>query len=210
MIDVPLYGKRIRRRSIGINTETAAQRMPAVGSSRTCGIDRGIPIEVLAVNAVVSVIADLGAVAYTFSRPFFRSGFCCYKSALGSLRGLGDNVDHAVDGIRAPQGGPGTADDFDAVHILEHDVLHVPVHTREKRGVDASAVNQNEQLVVESPVEPSRADGPFVLVDARHFQAWNHPQSIRDAGRPGAADIFLCYHEDRCRSEEHTSELQSR
>ena len=76
--------------------------MPAIGSSCTVRIDRGIPIVVFAVDAVIRVVAGLGAVAYAFRGAFFRSGFRGYKSALRILGGFCDDVNHAVDGISAP------------------------------------------------------------------------------------------------------------
>src|SRR5579862_9687590 len=138
--------------------------MPAVGSCCACRINRRIPIKIFAVDAVIGVVLNLGAISEGFGGPFFGSGFCGYQASLGGFCGLGNNVNHAVDSVSAPQGGSGATNDFDAVHVFEHDVLHVPVDTGEKRGIDAAAVDQNEQLVIESPVESSRADGPLILV----------------------------------------------
>src|SRR5690242_11303986 len=163
----------------------------------------GVPSRVVAVDAVISFGAGVSTVSHAFGGSFFRSRFCCYKSSLRVLGGFGNDVDYAVDGVSAPQGSPWPANDFNAVHIFEHDVLHVPVNAREKRGVDAPAIDQNEQLVVEAAVESSGTDGPLVLINAGHFQTRNHAQGFGNAGRPGTADILLGDDEDRCRRVGH-------
>src|SRR5260370_25847114 len=124
-----------------------------------------MPIIVFAIDPVISFVPGFGTVAHAFSRSFFRSGFCRYKSSLGVLGGWRSDGDHAVAGVSAPQCGPRAANDFDAFHVFEHDVLHVPVDAREERRVDTAAIDQDKQLVVEPAVESSGADGPLVLVN---------------------------------------------
>ena len=43
----------------------------------------------------------------------------------------------------------------DAVHILQHRILHVPKHTREQRRIHAAPVNQHEQFVGKFIIEPA-------------------------------------------------------
>src|SRR6185437_16118073 len=56
---------------------------------------------------------------------------------LGAFR---DDVDNAVYGIGPPDGASGTGDHLDTVDILNHHVLHVPVHAAEERRVDRTPI----------------------------------------------------------------------
>src|SRR5712664_3632077 len=69
-----------------------------------------------------------------------------------------DDVDDAVDSVRAPHGGPGAADHFDALDVLEQRVLRVPEHAGEERRVDSATVDQDEQLVADRVIESPCAD----------------------------------------------------
>src|SRR3977135_1389832 len=156
--------------------------MPPVGGIRTGGTYRSVPIGIFCISSIVDIVADLAAVAGAFSSPFFCSGLHRYYSTLGEFGRFSDDVNDAVNRIGPPQCRPRTTDDFNAIHIFQHDVLHVPIHSREQGGVDAPAVDENQQLVVETAIEASRADGPLVLVDASYFEAGNESQSFWNAG----------------------------
>src|SRR2546427_3175472 len=67
--------------------------------------------------------------------------------------GAGDDVDDAIDRVGSPQRAAGTADDFDAVDILEKVVLYVPEHPAIERGVHRPTVDQHQELVGEVGVE---------------------------------------------------------
>src|SRR5262249_62002064 len=56
--------------------------------------------------------------------------------AVGLAGVSGDDVDDPIDGIGTPNRAARAADDLGAVDIVDHHVLHVPIHTRKERGVD--------------------------------------------------------------------------
>ena len=55
-----------------------------------------------------------------------------------------DDADNTVDGIGAPKRRPRSADDFDAVDVLKHDILHVPKNAGGERRVDTAAINKHQ------------------------------------------------------------------
>ena len=100
------------------------------------------------------------------------------EQALRVAGALGGDVDDAVDGVGAPEGGAGAADDLDAVEVRQDVVERVPVDAGEQRRVDGAAVHEHQQLVGVELVEPAGADGPVAGVDAGDVEA---------RGRGGAA-----------------------
>src|SRR5258705_5381038 len=96
------------------------------------------------------------------------------EGAVGVLRAPRDDVDDAVDRVRAPERAPGAADDLDALDVLQEDVLDLPVGAGEEGRVDAAPVDENEHGAGQAGRETPHADGPLVRVDARNL----------DAGRP--------------------------
>src|SRR5258706_15953018 len=58
------------------------------------------------------------------------------KTALRISRREREDVDDAIHGVYAPKRSARTADDFDAVDILEQYILNIPEDTGEKRGID--------------------------------------------------------------------------
>lgn len=67
-----------------------------------------------------------------------------------------DDVDHAVDGVDAPERAPRAADDLDPLDVLEHHVLLIPENTGKEWRVDRSPVDEHEQLVGNRVVEAAR------------------------------------------------------
>jgi hypothetical protein len=77
--------------------------------------------------------------------------------------------------------GARTADDFDAVDVFQHHVLHVPVHAGEQRRIDGAAVDQHQQLVLEGAAEAARRDRIVARIDARHLAGWAPGAALRAA-----------------------------
>ncbi len=165
--------------------------MPGIGSRLSIGEQRGIATEALAVDPIISVRAELAAVAGG-SKPC-QLGAAAARDQQSSriLRVLRDDVDHAVDGVGAPQRCPWSADDFDSVDIREQDILHVPEHARKQRGVDGPAVDQDQQLVGGGAVEPPGADGPLTRIDLCNLQIRSEAQGFGKARCAGAANVIL-------------------
>ena len=67
---------------------------------------------------------------------------CLHAFGIGGL--AGDDVDHAVCGVRSPNGSGGAANHLDAIDILQREILHIPVNTGEKRSVDISSIDQDK------------------------------------------------------------------
>ena len=53
---------------------------------------------------------------------------------------------------------PGAANDFDAVDVFHAGVLHFPVGAGEKRGVNSTAIYQDENGAREAAAEAADAD----------------------------------------------------
>ncbi len=100
----------------------------------------------LAVDAVVAAVGERAAVACR-GVGFMGAGIGGEQAALGVLGRAGDDVDHAVDRIAAPQGAAGAADHLDPVDVLEHHVLGFPEHARKERRVDGATVDQHQHLL---------------------------------------------------------------
>ena len=110
--------------------------------------------------------------------------------ALGDPGALGDDVDDAVDGVRAPQRRPGAADHLDAVDVVEECVLHVPVDTGEQGGIDAPPVDEDEQRPGQGAREAPHPDRPGVRVDAGDLHAGHETKKLRDVRCAGAPDVL--------------------
>src|ERR1700691_3540903 len=57
------------------------------------------------------------------------------SNALRICRSLRNDVDHAVRRIGSPDGAAGTADDLNAIDVVQRHVLHVPIDAGEERRV---------------------------------------------------------------------------
>jgi hypothetical protein len=105
-------------------------------------------VEVLGVEAPSQILADAAAVLHAGAAAL-RANLQVDGPALSLFGGAGDDVDHPVDRIGAPQGGAGTADHLDTLDVLGQDVLHVPVDALEQGRIDRAAIDQHQQLVGE-------------------------------------------------------------
>ena len=118
-------------------------------------------------------------------------------------RTLGDDVDDAVDGVGPPERAARSADDFDAVDVLEQDVLDFPVGAGEERRVDAPPVDEDEHRAREPAAEAAYPYRGLAGVDARDLHAGSQPQRLRQGLRSRAPDVLLGDDEHRGRSVRH-------
>src|SRR5690606_13192081 len=79
------------------------------------------------------LIADLATVPHGVDGAVLGPHRGRHHAAQRVLSFLGNHVDNAVYRVSAPDCGARTAYHLDAVNILEHRVLHVPIHTRIER-----------------------------------------------------------------------------
>src|ERR1700730_5772493 len=170
VVEVTLQGERVGACRRVVRAKPATLSLPAIVSCAACGVLRRSPVEILSVNAVGHIVANFVAIATSHGAAFCVAATCGHNSTLRNFGFLGDDVNYAVDSVRSPQSCTGSPNDFDAVDILEHDVLNVPVNSGEERRVYAPAVDEDQQFVVKASIEAARTDGPFVFVNARHFQ----------------------------------------
>jgi hypothetical protein len=84
----------------------------------------------------------------------------------------------AVDRVGAPDRRAGTADHLDAFHVLHHHILGVPEDAGKQRRINAAAIDQHQQFVLEGVVEAARGDGPIARVDLGHLQIGRQPQRL--------------------------------
>ena len=115
-------------------------------------------------------------------------------------RGSGDDVDNAVDGIRAPQRRRRAANDLDALQVRHEDVLRVPEHAREQRRIHAAAVDQHLHLVGHDAIEAAGRNRPALAVHAGHVQPRHQPQGLGDRARAAVLDLLGAEHKHRRRN----------
>ncbi len=199
LIEIALEGQRIGFRVVGkpVHAEPAAALPPLVVGD-AIGEISGSDIKILAVDAPEEVVAGVAAVAAGADPFVLVAAARAHQSTLRVLGALADDVDHAVDGIGAPEGSARAADDLDPLHVLQHHVLLVPEHAGTDLVVDAAAVDQHQELVGVDAVEAANADGPGVGADAGHVHAWRHSQGFGNVGRAATADHILRDYEN-CR-----------
>src|SRR5437868_892052 len=97
--------------------------VPGVGRCGAAGSCRIFDFEVSAEDTIAAFGAGLAPVLSQSRRAFFRSG-TPYQQAAGCVpRALGDNIDHTVDGVRAPHRSTRSTDDFDSLDIFKWNIL---------------------------------------------------------------------------------------
>src|SRR5439155_21210973 len=101
-IDVSLNAERIARARVPVRPESALPRPPGVvlGAAR---IEAGVTVEPLAVAPIVEVLADAPPVADAAEGALLGAAASGREAALRLSRALRDDVDHAVDGVGAPE-----------------------------------------------------------------------------------------------------------
>ena len=115
---------------------------------------------------------------------------------MSGLRALGRDIDHAIDGVSAPNCSAGTTNDLDPFDVFQGNLLLIPDGVRESWIVDAAAVNQHQDFVGVEAVEAPNADCPIVAVDPGHVDAGRHAQQVGDVGSAGTANVLLGDDED--------------
>lgn len=113
---------------------------------------------------------------------------------------FGDDVDDAINGVGSPDGSAGATDDLNAVDIFEHDVVDGPQDTTEQWGIDAAAVDEDEDVAGELVSQAADANCPIAgTIDAEDVYAGNESESVRNAGDARAADVIGSKDVDGCR-----------
>src|SRR6266568_3791303 len=161
IVQIALQGDAARARRLPIHPEPTLPQVPVVGGVLAAGERRRVTIEPSAVDARANMRAQRCSVAYGAEAVLLGATATREQESLRVLGVLRNDIDDAVDGVGAPQRGPGSADDLDPVDVLKGDLLHIPEHTGEQRGVDGATIDEHQQLVGGGAVEAARADGPL-------------------------------------------------
>jgi hypothetical protein len=130
------------------------------------------------------------AIAHVGQRALFGARRDVHVGAGRVARVARDDVDDAVDGVGAPQRCAGTADDLDAIDVLEHVVDRVPEHAGEERRIDRPPVHHDKELVRRAAIEAARRHGPRAVVAARHVHAVGEGEGVGQRGHAGTADVL--------------------
>jgi hypothetical protein len=182
-VRVSLERHRVLRIGLPVGAKAEMAQLPAVAGRGGRTVLAG-PIEALGEDPEPEPLRGLLAVADGAEAALRGAAASFEVGALGVLRALADDVDDAVDRVRAPERCPRSADDLDAVYVLEEQVLHVPEDAREERGIDAAGVREDEQLGRVDAAEPARAHSPPARGDLGHVQARDQSEGLRNRPRP--------------------------
>src|SRR5262245_20801758 len=101
---IPLQRERVARRRFGVDAESRLTGAPRVGGVSPVRKDLFMTIEVLAVHTKKRVRPQSGAIAAAHEVRERRASADFCERALRVLRALRDDVDDAVDRVRAPEG----------------------------------------------------------------------------------------------------------
>src|SRR5260370_22293303 len=157
----------------------AVEAVPPVRSRLPIGRSRLVDTEVPAKGPIRSLRADPASVLSQSPGPHGTRGGAD-DTAWRGFGVLGDDVDDAVHGIGAPDRATRSADDLDALDVLQRHVLLVPEHTRESGGIHGTAVDEYQHLVRIPVVEAANRDSPGVRIDLRHVDPGRHAKQVRD------------------------------
>src|ERR1700756_4484805 len=127
------------------------------------------------VGTIVEIISVSGPVA---NSAFALRDIPTARGSIASvsiLSVLGNNVDHTIDSVRSPDRSARAANHFDPLDIFQQYVLNIPINPREKRSVDAAAINQYQYRLGECISKAAYGDRPGIGIDTRYLNARYKP-----------------------------------
>ena len=131
VVEVALHTKRVLVRHFPIRPEAFSENVPTIHGVVAGGLGKGITIKILGKEAVVASVTEFSAIADGPEAAFLVAASRAQQGALRIFGRLGDDVDDAIHGVRAPQRRPRAADHFDPLDVFQQRVLHIPVHAGE-------------------------------------------------------------------------------
>ena len=182
VVQIALQGQAIAHRRVPIETKPALSHVPVVRGIQAIGEQRSVASKALSVEPKIRAGAKRAAVAGCSKTLQLCSASAHQRESRSVLRFLSNDVDHAIDRVRAPQGRPRAADDLDPIDLREGNILRVPKHAREQRRVHRPAIDQDQELIGGRAVEPPRADSPLSRIDLRDLQIRGESQCFRKTG----------------------------
>lgn len=127
--------------------------------------------------------------------------------SLGLRRRPRDDVDHPLDRVRPPDRSPRSPYHLDPIDVVQHQILHIPVHPLIQRCVHAPPVDQHQQPFRKWAVESPNPHRPLVALFLRHLHPRHQPQQIRNRLRPRPLDVLVRQHIHRRRRVPHLFRL---
>ena len=164
---------------------------------RFSALDRlGISVAVLRVRTVRGRIADATAVSSIGDRSFLVAAADRQERALRVGSAPRDDIDDARHW--RPTGSPGTADDLDAIDVVDQEILGIPEDAREQRRVDRSAIDHHLHLVGAVDCQPAAVDDPGAAVEAAHVYSVGETQGFREISDAGAMQVIASQYLNGC------------
>src|ERR1051326_5889013 len=111
---------------IPVHPEAALSHLPVI-KVPAIWMELGTSREGFAIHTVVKVRAVSGSIP-EIEETLLVSPAGGNQPTVGVSRVLGNDIDHAVDGVRSPDRSARTTDDLDPLHILHQRVLHLPIN----------------------------------------------------------------------------------
>src|SRR5579862_9631213 len=108
-------------------------------------VELGAANVTLSVNTIVKGFASRSTKSKLGNSLVYVSTRQCREHPVGILRAFRDDIDYSINGVRSPDCSARPANHFDAIDILEHCVLYLPVNAGKERRIHAATVNQDEQ-----------------------------------------------------------------
>ena len=189
-VKIALHGEDFSMFREPISAETGLPETPIVVRFFAAGMQSAIAIEGRAVNAKVKILAEFVAVTKIGKTVQESAAAGAHERALRIARGFGDDVDDAIDGVGTPERATRAGDYFDAIDVFEHEMLNIPEDSREKWGIDAAAVDIDEQFVGGGGVEAAATNGPLVRIYLGDLKVGRETKSLRERGRTGTSNIL--------------------
>src|ERR1017187_2213521 len=142
LVVISLKREPVNVRRFPVEAKTATGRLPIVFTG-TGIIDKAFTVEIFYIGAIEQIRTNLPAVTDGRRGLVLGSIQDTQQSALCVLGALCDDVDDAVDGIRTPERGPRTANDFNPIKVFKGHILHIPIDAPEFWGVNTTAINEH-------------------------------------------------------------------
>ena len=148
-------------------------------------------------KTLVFSIADrspVGKIAATGTNPgkeFLGAATAARDLDVGPLilcRVTGDDVDHGEERIGAVGRSVRTADDFDAIDVLDGQRQVRPIDPAEERAVDRAAVHQHLHAPRIGLAKSMIRNGGAVAADVRYLHTRHQPEEVGDVDGAGGID----------------------
>nr|GEU28061.1 hypothetical protein [Tanacetum cinerariifolium] len=172
----------------------ATARVIRVAGDAVGGIERGLLVQVHHAEEVVAILVEVAEAARQVDARFAARAaglrLVAFHAHGGALHGaLGDEVDHAADGVGAVDGGRAVAQHFHPFQGRQRNDVQVHAGAVERVVGDAPAVEQHQGLVAAQAAQVGGGDAAGAGTDrlAAAGRALVHGNGVEDFGRRGQA-----------------------